>query len=85
LLAFLVNPGARMDAAEDREKGGSVSDWTPIETAPKEGQFLVYMPDEKRSPIQVAEWHPNVKIIGNHFAFDFPPVTHWMPLPDAPK
>ncbi|WP_229011627.1 DUF551 domain-containing protein [Paraburkholderia gardini] len=61
-----------------------MSDWQPIETAPAEGQFLVYMPDEKRQPIQVARWHPNVKIIGGAFAFDLPPPTHWMPLPEPP-
>jgi hypothetical protein len=59
--------------------------WQPIETAPAEGKFLVYMPDEDRQPIQVARWHPKVKVIGGNFAFDMPKPTHWMPLPDAPK
>ena len=59
--------------------------WKPIETAPAEGIFLVYMPDYKRMPIQVAKWHPNVKVIGNQFAFDLPPATHWMPLPNPPE
>ena len=59
--------------------------WKPIETAPQEGQFLVYMPAEKRQPIQVAKWYPNVKVIGNVFAFDAPPPTHWMPLPPPPE
>ena len=62
-----------------------VRGWMPIETAPEEGQFLVYMPEDKRSPIQVAKWLPNVKVIGNQFAFDLHKPTHWMPLPEAPN
>lgn len=59
-------------------------EWQPIETAPEHGQFLVYMPDEPRNKIQAAEWHPNVKVIGNLFAFDLTKPTHWMPLPEPP-
>lgn len=59
-------------------------EWQPIDTAPKTGQFLVYMPTHKRQPIQVADWHPNAQVIGNAFAFDMPPPTHWMPLPPPP-
>ena len=58
--------------------------WKPIETAPKDGQFLVYMPSDSRQPIQVAKWHPKMKVIGNHFDFDMEPPTHWMPLPEPP-
>lgn len=59
--------------------------WQPIETAPEHGEFLVYMPDEPRRKTQAAEWHPNVKVIGNHFAFDLTKPTHWMPLPEPPQ
>lgn len=59
-------------------------EWQPIDTAPKTGTFLVYMPEDTRTPIQVAEWHPNVKVIGGVFAFDAKPVTHWMPFPPPP-
>jgi len=58
--------------------------WMPIESAPDEGSFLVYMPEEKRK-IQVAEYHPNVNTIGNNFAFDLTKPTHWCELPDDPK
>lgn len=60
--------------------------WQPIESAPEEGTFLVFMPTESREnlKIQVARWNPNVKIIGGVFNFDCEPVTHWMPLPAAP-
>ena len=60
--------------------------WQSIETAPKEGVFLVFMQDEVRPArrMQVANWHPNVKIVGGLFAFDCAKVTHWMPLPHPP-
>ncbi len=60
--------------------------WRPIETAPKEGVFLVYMPDEARPAlrVQVANWRPNVKVVGGLFSFDCAPITHWMPLPPPP-
>ena len=60
--------------------------WKSIETAPKEGVFLVFMQDEVRPArrMQVANWHPNVKIVGGLFAFDCAKVTHWMPLPHPP-
>ena len=60
--------------------------WQSIETAPKEGVFLVFMQDEVRPArrMQVANWHPNVKIVGGLFAFDCAKVTHWMPLPPPP-
>lgn len=66
------------------EEGGEPN-WRPIETAPKDGLFLVYMPGERPSErIHVARWHPNVKIIGGLFAFDRKPATHWMPLSPEP-
>ena len=60
--------------------------WQSIETAPKEGVFLVFMQDEVRPArrMQVANWHPNVKIVGGLFAFDCAKITHWMPLPPPP-
>ncbi len=60
--------------------------WQSIETAPKEGVFLVFMQDEVRPArrMQVANWHPNVKLVGGLFAFDCAKVTHWMPLPNPP-
>lgn len=52
--------------------------WKPIETAPKEGCFLVYMPEARGGKkVQVAYYHPNVNIIGNAFDFDMPKPTLW--------
>ncbi len=58
--------------------------WQPIETAPKDGTFLVYMPNE-RIKVQAARFHPNVKVIGGVFAFELTKPTHWMPLPEPPE
>lgn len=65
---------------------GMVAGWQDIATAPEKGVFLVYMPtaDRDGDRIQVAVWHPNVKVVGHLFAFDCAPITHWMPLPAPP-
>lgn len=60
--------------------------WQPIETAPENGTFLVFMPEERADRrIQVGIWRPNIKVIGNMFSFDCKPVTHWAPLPEEPQ
>ena len=58
--------------------------WMPIESAPKEGTSLVYMPEEKMK-IQVAKYHPNANVISASFAFDLTKPTHWQELPENPK
>lgn len=71
-----------------------MSDWQPIETAPKEMRVFVFDPHEGMG---VAEWSGS----GDWFAawgdYKFVDVgieqidlfvcypTHWMPLPDPPK
>ena len=64
-----------------------MSDWQPIETAPKDGTpMLVYLAEVMvNSYVQVATFHPNISIVGGQFAFDAPQATHWMPLPEPPK
>lgn len=62
--------------------------WKPIETAPEEGVFLVYMPVAREGKkVQVANYHPNVKIIGNAFDFDMPRPTLWaeIVMPECDK
>jgi hypothetical protein len=73
-----------------------VSEWQPIETAPKDGQYvIVYSPNNPTDygieSVQVAHWcmYGSGWIVG---AFDYEDSgwfrthpTHWMPLPDAPK
>lgn len=59
--------------------------WRPIETAPAQGEFLVFQPAARRSKINSAWRSANVVfVIGGAFAFDTEPATHWMPLPPAP-
>lgn len=60
--------------------------WEPIKTIPEEGDFLVYLPDEREGRrILVANYHKNVKIIGGLFAFDRKAKpTDWRPLPIPP-
>lgn len=64
-----------------------MSEWKPIETAPKVGDVQIYCSDTKEQ--MVAFW--NTKFKGWQFAIDpcsgphiaYP--THWMPLPEPPK
>jgi hypothetical protein len=63
----------------------AVIGWQPIEKAPKDGQFLVYLPNEHRQ-IQVMYRNSGSRfaVIGGAFAFDLTKPTHWMPLPEPP-
>jgi hypothetical protein len=66
-----------------------MTDWQPIETAPKDGtRILVF---EKIWPeIVVAEWdegtghHPGWRVYPNTESLDTCDPTHWMPLPEPP-
>jgi hypothetical protein len=61
-------------------------EWMPIETMPKQGSFLVYIPEEnERRRFHVAEVRANVVVIGGCFSFDRKPATHWCRLPPPPK
>lgn len=72
-----------------------MSDWQPIETAPKDGnEILVFY--QTRKKVVIAYWEPqsyNKKprpywaAIGSHWIESdrkYPP-THWMPLPAPPE
>ena len=73
------------------ERGVFVAEWQPIETAPKNADVLVFMPDAAQAmSIEIAhcsadnpdgDWYA-----GTHdgFPLDIPP-TRWMPLPPEPK
>jgi hypothetical protein len=66
------------------------NEWQPIETIPMDGTpVLVWapVPFSRRSHIQVANFSPNCRIVGNVFAFDLRKEerpTHWRPLPSPP-
>lgn len=72
-------------ALDTLRKRASVN-WKPIETAPADGSFLVWLEEPFLGcHVQVACWRKNIKIIGGVFAFDAPKPTHWMPLPPGPR
>ena len=62
--------------------------WRPIETAPKDGTFLVWLAEKHGamdSHVGVMRNHPNVRFINGLMAYDLAEPTHWMPLPPPPK
>jgi hypothetical protein len=66
--------------------------WISVKDRKPEGDCIVrcegvqrFMSDEKREPtLHVAKYHPNIVVIGNHFEFDMPKVTHWLPISELP-
>jgi hypothetical protein len=59
--------------------------WLPIETAPQEGSFLVYMPEARKGKrVQVCTVRNTINVIGGTFDFDQPPRTLWAPIPALP-
>ena len=59
-------------------------DWQPIETAPKDGTWIVLWVDSE--PL-VAGWNANDGDWRLRWNDDWiqPPPTHWMPLPTPPR
>jgi len=57
-----------------------MSEWKPFETAPKVGEFLVYLPGEYRK-FQVMYRNELTSIVGGVFAFDLSEPALWAPLP----
>ncbi len=55
--------------------------WQSMETAPKVGEFLVYLPEEYRK-FQVMYRTERMTIIGGAFAFDVSKPTLWAPIPE---
>ena len=67
-----------------------MSEWKPIETAPRDGEtILAFKPDERRSGdwMTAVYWSDDdylrgwVMVGGLHVAHP----THWMPLPTPPE
>jgi len=63
--------------------GGAMNEWRPIETAPKDGAFVLVW-DEGR--IYVAHFRAASLVEKWWVPFDYHGVdpTHWMPLPESP-
>ena len=69
-----------------------MSEWKPIETAPKDGTLiLVYEPDNESWPIRSARWSQSPYPPGRwdwFYVYDDclgEAPTHWMPLPSPPE
>lgn len=70
-----------------------MTDWQPIETAPKDGKIIVWLADEG-FPV-IATWRVLDKgtddqwegfwIWEMDYGDDFHDLTHWMPLPPSPQ
>lgn len=65
------------------------NNWQPIETAPKDGRWLLLHRADINITI-VAQWDDEsepgydwLTLDGPHYCDTFP--THWMPLPEPPK
>lgn len=68
-------------------------DWQRIETAPKDGTFvLLHSPDSNNNPF-IGQWHDDADYPDggawwgdndSGFAIDADP-SHWMPLPEPPN
>lgn len=74
------------DAADEIKRLRKLTQWQPIETAPKDGEriLVVWLGD-----VDIAFWNieqenweqwPN-----GDFVCDTDEITHWMPLPKPPK
>jgi len=62
--------------------------WNSIESAPKDGRFfLVYSPIRGIDIYRYfrSKTDPKVGQFGNRQGYEIGGVTHWMPLPEAPK
>jgi hypothetical protein len=64
-----------------------MSEWQPIETAPKDGRMILVWRDSGVHLMRWKaigehgfwdEWHVKLKHLSSH-------PTHWMPLPDPPS
>ncbi|WP_083235192.1 DUF551 domain-containing protein [Bradyrhizobium yuanmingense] len=76
---------------ERQDGGGAVSEWKPIETAPKQGRILGY---SKADGQHVWWWVRHIVPGGadrgswenvSYEWYELDQPTHWMPLPKAPN
>ena len=65
-----------------------MSEWQPIETAPKDGSEILAFARGNRDFYGVAQWAEAQaafnSVAGWFWTFAIRP-THWMPLPEPPK
>lgn len=70
-------------AANHSPPEGMVGGWMPIETAPKDGRFLVYVPIENHRLVIAMRGICGIFLAEDAQPVKWPP-THWMPLPPPP-
>lgn len=66
----------------------SEQEWISVDDRLPEGRCLVLCESRQSEDclsMHTAEYMENATIVGNHFDFDMPKVTHWQPLPEPPK
>lgn len=81
-----------IDKYQKEDNGVTVQEWIPVEDRlPEEGEYVlcVLKGFNYGGKIQVCKFVPADKFKDKpyfeHFRNGFPPVTHWMPLPQPPK
>ena len=60
-----------------------MSEWQPIETAPKDGTHIILTGDDIVAEDYWMKWRVDDTESWAHFQYVKP--THWMPLPTPPK
>ena len=64
-----------------------MSEWQPIETAPKDGTEIILW-ESRKGHRWLAFWHVDCWVTSGSAEagnYNFPVFTHWQPLPSPPK
>lgn len=85
--------GQDFDVQQDEDlRDGEISEWRPIETAPKDGTWCLLFSQENIEPIRIRYWSCrklNGRLVEGWwsawgtFSPEYNP-THWMPVPLLP-
>lgn len=59
-----------------------MSEWQPIETAPKDGTEILGLDARFKAVYWIVKWDGKCFDDAENFA---PQISHWMPLPEPPK
>lgn len=64
-----------------------MSEWQPIETAPKDGTEIIVATKSTTSGVALVIWEPGVPFpcFMDEEGDSYEDATHWMPLPEPPK